>query len=364
MSDTSSAAPSSDAAVGGRLARTIEELTPEWFTAALGARHPGIRVTEATVDRVIWGSATKAFLTVGFEGDPQGVPTKLCVKGGFDERSRAFGLGTAYELEGCFYRDLAPQLDTELPASFYSEAEPEQGIVILEDLTVRGAEFGEAEHLWSIDRVAQALEVQASWHAPLWGSRVGVYDWLPVGCTAARQAFQVMLSPEQFHPLIERDEIPELSAGLRDDERVRSAFRALWEHDDAAVHTINHGDAHFAQLYAVPGRPPAFLDWQSPCLAPWAHDVSYFLGSALSVEDRRTRERELLRHYLDALAGAGGPRLDDEEAWREYRLHTLHGFAWMCVPTVMQPSSVVAAMAERYAAAIEDHDPTGLLLGA
>lgn len=345
-----------------QLPYSVDELTPEWFSAVLTTPDEEVRVTNVDVSRIIWGSATKVFASLEFTANKRDIPPQVCVKGGFDERSRAYGLGPAYELEGHFYRDLAPGFAAEVPASFYSATRHDQGVIIMEDLTARGAEFGQATDLWPVDDIATTLGVLAKWHAALWGSSRGDRAWLPVGAKAARDAFTVMLSPEVFHPLIERAEIPDLSAGLRDDARVRAGFAKLWEHDDAAVHTINHGDAHFAQLYRVPGSAPAFLDWQTACLAPWAHDVAYFLGSALSIEDRRTRERELLRHYIDALAGHGGPRLDDENAWYEYRLHTLHGFAWMCVPTVMQPSEVVEAMAHRYGAALEDHDPIGMLL--
>ncbi|MGE4429052.1 MAG: hypothetical protein AB7G37_21580 [Solirubrobacteraceae bacterium] len=344
------------------LPRTVEELTPEWLTAALAVRRPGVRVREATIDRVISGSATKAFLTLRFEGDPQGVPEQVCVKGGFDERSRAFGLAQAYEIEGAFYRDLAPELDVRLPACYFAEVEPGQGIVLLEDLTTSGATFGDVDALWPVDRVAEALEVQAGWHAALWGTPATRFPWLKIGCIAARDALHVMLGPEQFQPLVTRPGMPDVSAPLRDEAHVRRAFRALWEHDDAAEHTVNHGDAHFAQTYLLPEDGPAFLDWQAPCLAPWSHDVTYFLGSALTVEDRRRHERSLLAHYLEALAGLGGPRIPFDDAWTDYRRHTLHGFAWMVVPDVMQPIEVVRSMATRYAAAIEDHDPFSLLL--
>ncbi|WP_157226596.1 oxidoreductase family protein [Gordonia soli] len=350
-------------APASQLPFSVNGLTPEWLSDALTQDDRAVIVADVDVTRIIWGSATKVFATLTFAENARDIPTQVCIKGGFDERSRAFGLGPAYELEGHFYRDLAPGFAAEVPASFYAATEADQGVIIMEDLTARGAEFGDATDLWPVDDVATTLEVQAKWHAALWGSTKGDRKWLPIGAKAARDAFTVMLSPEVFHPLIERPEVPELSAGLRDDARVRAGFARLWEHDDAATHTINHGDAHFAQLYRVPGAAPAYLDWQTACLAPWAHDVSYFLGSALSIEDRRTRERELVRHYADALAGYGGPRLDDEEAWYQYRLHTLHGFAWMCVPTVMQPSAVVEAMAHRYGAALEDHDPIGMLLG-
>lgn len=346
----------------GTLPWTVEGLTPEWLSTALSGPDGVVEVVSAETGRIIWGSATKVFMTLEFARNERDIPSKICVKGGFDERSRAFGLGTAYELEGNFFRDLAPGFAAEVPRAFYSAAEPDQGVIIMEDLTTSGAEFGDPTALWSVDDVAATLEVQAKWHAALWGTSRGDLNWLPVGAQAARAAFQVMLSPEQFYPLLARDEVPELSAGLSDDVRVRAGFAALWELDDAAEHTINHGDAHFGQLYRFPGRPPAYLDWQTACLAPWAHDVSYFLGSALSVSDRRARERDLVRHYTGALAAEGGPEIGDEDAWHQYRLHTLHGFAWMCVPTVMQPAPVVSAMTERYGAALEDHDPISMLI--
>ncbi len=83
----------------------------------------------------------------------------------------------------------------------------------MEDLTARGAEFGQATDLWSVDDIATTLEVQAKWHAALWGSGRGERTWLPVGAKAARDAFTVMLSPEVFHPLIERSEVPDLALG-------------------------------------------------------------------------------------------------------------------------------------------------------
>ncbi|MFI9411403.1 hypothetical protein [Nocardia gamkensis] len=90
---------------------------------------------------IIWGSATKVFAEVDYGNNPARIPNRLCIKGGFDERSRAFGLGPAYELEGCFYRDLSPVLPAEHPTPFYAAAEKDQGVVILEDLNDKGAEF-------------------------------------------------------------------------------------------------------------------------------------------------------------------------------------------------------------------------------
>lgn len=344
------------------LPRTIEALTPQWFTQALAERHPGVKVEQASIERIIWGSATKVFVQLQYSANAQGLPAHLCVKGGFDERSRAYGLGAAYELEGWFYRELSPRLHLPHPKSYYAGIEPQQAIIIMEDLAEQGASFCNGVELWGVDAVAQTLEALAQLHGQTRNTPRTQYRWIPVGCEAARRAFDVMLSPEQFHPLIARDEIPDLPPGMRDDARVRQAFAALWTHDDAAEHVINHGDAHVGQLYRRPGEKPAYLDWQSACLAPWGHDVAYFIGSALEPVERQSNERHLLQHYLGHLKAHGGLAPSFDEAWTEYRRHMLHGFAWMCVPTVMQPSDVVRAMARRYAAAIEELDPFALLL--
>jgi hypothetical protein len=82
------------------------------------------------------------------------------------------------------------------------------------------------------------------------------------------------------------------------------------------------------------------------------------MGGALTVDDRRASERELLTEYLGALAAAGGPtlQLDVDGVWTEYRRHHLHGFLWAVTPPVMQSPENVAAMTARYVAALEDHD--------
>jgi hypothetical protein len=77
---------------------------------------------------------------------------------------------------------------------------------------------------------------------------------------------------------------------------------------------------------------------------------------ALDVEDRRSNERELLRHYVDALTACGGPLLPEDDAWHDYRRFSMHGFLWATTPAVMQPWANVRAMAERHTAAILDLD--------
>jgi hypothetical protein len=87
---------------------------------------------------------------------------------------------------------------------------------------------------------------------------------------------------------------------------------------------------------------------------PWAKDVAYFIGGALTIADRRDHEQGLLKAYLDALAAAGGPAIPWEEAWKDYRRQMLQGICWTLVTEHMQPLEAIAVMNERYLTAIRD----------
>jgi len=141
---------------------------------------------------------------------------------------------------------------------------------------------------------------------------------------------------------------------LGDRSRVERGFRALWIRDESGPVALAHGDAHIGNTYLDARHQPAFLDWQAVCRAPVFYDVAYFVTGSLSVEDRRAHERELIRHYTDALASSGGPCLDLDEAWLDYRRYALHGFLWAVTPPVMQPLERVRAMSDRHTAAIGD----------
>lgn len=93
------------------------------------------------------------------------------------------------------------------------------------------------------------------------------------------------------------------------------------------------------------------------------HDVAYFIGGSLSIQDRRTHEKDLLQSYLGTLKHAGGPQLEIEDVWEEYRRQTFHGFAWALAGPLMQSREIVDAMVKRHWAAIVDHKSIELLEG-
>jgi len=345
----------------------VDDLTAEWLTGALAQLHPGTEVRAVTVESVIWGTATKVFLNVTYGARPQaGPPASLCVKGGFQDELRAVA-GLGYQLEARFYRDIAPQLETATPACWYAEIEASanQGLVVLDDLRTDGATFGSCRRPWTPDLAAAALELQAGWHAATWDRRgAGATEWLAVGSPLFRAVAASWLTEDHWDDFMGRPQTAPLDESLRDRARMERAVLRQWELDDQSVLCLSHGDAHINNTYLDANGRPLFLDWQVACLSPWADDVAFFLVGALDVEDRRAREQDLLRHYLAALATAGAPAPDFEEAWLDYRRHQLHGLNFALCPPEMQAEEDCTIMAERFGAAAVDHDTLGLLEAA
>lgn len=346
------------------LPRVIEELTPQWLTLAIAAKCPGVTVTQVHVDRIIWGTATKILvdLTYAGHGAAQRPPAKLCIKGEFDERVRrtlAAMTMTGTQVEALFYNDLGPRLGVPLPRHWFAGSESGMGILILDNLSELGATFGTPTQPWSPDRVASALEILATLHGSTWDRSFQGVEWLPVGPTAIRQANEYLMSAAHWSSHFSNPAVFQMPAGLQDRERCLAGLHAMWRHDDANAHSLIHGDAHLGNTCIDAAGRPFFIDWAGPCSSCWAFDVANFVVGALTIEDRRHGEQELLRHYLERLAVHGAPALAWPDAWDDYRRHILNGVIWPTVPPNMQPIDNVRAMGERYTTALLDHDTLG-----
>jgi hypothetical protein len=342
---------------------TLDELTPDWLTTALAGRSPGTVVDGVEVTHVIWGTATKALLRLSYAERPaDGPPEQLCVKGCFDPALLDLGMADAYQAEVAFYDTVAPGVRFPVARCWYAGGNPEQkqGIVILDDLAAAGCAFGDPTEAFTADQVAVGLEVLAGLHAATDGADRTRFPWVAAQ-SPVRNVADVFFTPEYWDAHFGGPDGPPAPESLLDRDGVAAAFRTLWALEDAAPPALSHGDPHIGNTYLDGAARPAFLDWQGVCIAPPMDDVAYFIAGALPVADRRARERELLAHYLDARAAAGGPAQTVDQAWLDYRQHHLHGFLWSLTGPKMQPRERVFAMSERHVAAIEDHDTLAVL---
>lgn len=330
---------------------SVDQVTAAWLTLALragGAEE--VDVERVELANIVWGTATKVILKMTYGAGGDELPDRLCIKGGFVPELRAL-MAPGYQAEAMFYRDLAPSLDG-VAHCYFAGVDEEQGIVVLDDLEAAGAVFVDARRPLTVDQVAAGLETQARWHSM---SELNLPWLLPI--PYFRPMVGGLLGPEHWDAHIGQTTAGPVLEVLADRIRIGKAFAALWTAQDARPATFIHGDANPTNVYLDVDGEPRFLDWQFACQSDAFHDVALFLIGALSVEDRRDHERELLRLYLDARGDDGDP----DGAWDAYRRQPLHGAMYALTPEAMQPADIRSALADRYAQAALDLDTLKLL---
>jgi aminoglycoside phosphotransferase (APT) family kinase protein len=122
--------------------------------------------------------------------------------------------------------------------------------------------------------------------------------------------------------------------------------------------TLLHGDPHIGNTYVLPDDDVGFLDWQVLRRGNFSLDVGYFLQGAVTTEDRRSCERDLLAEYRAALDLPDDDRPGQDEVWLRYRASAAYGLAiWLATAaSTWQRPEVSLALVHRYAAAFADLD--------
>jgi hypothetical protein len=317
-------------------------------------------ITQVEPVQVIDGTATKVRLrlTYGPHTRRDGLPDRMCVKGGFGAYREYLGGMGLYSGEVRFFNEIEPLYELACPASYFglTQTGPVQGIVAMQDLQARGVEFARATRPLSVELASAGLETLAALHGQSWEDgrprRLGVEPLLSDATEPILQDFFAVL-PERFAaprgfaaPVV-----------LHEPDRLRAAYAAYRAGVQRGALCVVHGDAHIGNAYVEPGGRVGFVDWQTVAVGSWVHDVNYFLVSALDVPDRRAHERDLLGHYLKALATYRVSAPGFDEAWSDYRRATVHGFlGWLCNLDQWQPADVNTATYARFGMAMIDHD--------
>ncbi|OHV30209.1 aminoglycoside phosphotransferase [Pseudofrankia sp. EUN1h] len=338
-----------------RVPDSLEELlTPAWLTAALGRRFPGIEVSAVTPGPVISRVATNARFTIECVGGvPAGLSPNLCVKGYFTDEGRGAAVIGAFEAS--FYRDVAASAGVRTLRAVYADVDPVtgHGVVITEDVVAEGAVFLDARSDYTPDQAAESLGELARLHAAAWGDpALAKADWL-----ASRMSMYLLVRGVQEI----RDNFGgPIGAGVpveaRDAERLEAAYRVLAGRVESVRRwTVIHGDAHVGNVFLDGAGRPSFVDWQTAQRAPWYLDVGYHIASALTVEDRRRTERDLVGHYLDRLRAGGVDVPSWDHAWLGVRRGMVQGFFMWGITFKVDPA-ITSLLLTRIGTAVADND--------
>jgi hypothetical protein len=332
------------------LPEAIGEVTASWLSEAMGLAHPGTEIAAVEHAEVIHGSLTKVGLEVTYASNPADLPADLYLKAAFEDH----GIPVSVRSEALFYEVARPVVDVVAPVCVYAAHDDEHGVVLMENLLTSGCTMSDPTRSWTVDQVADGLAQLASLHAGWWGE--GLVPGIPE-LEGSNALGAVLMEAGYWESCVEGPTGVHVPVGLRDRVRVGPWVEELWRLDSVRPRCFSHGDAHLGNTYIDATGRAGFLDWGGVKAGHWAREICYFLAGALSINDRRAHEADLLRGYLDALASTGAapvPRWDD--AWLDYRRHLLHGLLWFLCPTQMQPVEIINANVERFGTAATDHE--------
>ena len=337
----------------------IEDLTTSWLSEALGNQ-----VDEMTSEPVGTGQIGTCYrLSLHGTGVP---PTMLAKLPAPDPGTRDI-LANVYRTELRFYSLIAATVDVRVPQTYYSEMAPDSGdfTLLMEDLSPR--EQGDQLDGCSAAQATDSVVNLAGLHGPRWCDPA----LLDIEGLQINGPEDAALMAELYGPATDIfvDGLGDLLAP-EDVATLREVVPIIerWALARAERFGLVHGDYRLDNLMFPPDQAPGVvaLDWQTLSLALPARDLAYFLGTSLSVEDRRTHERDLVAAYHQALTSYGVSDYSLADCWEDYRFAMVQGplvsvFGCAYGTRTDRGDRMFATMVARSCAAIRDLDSLALV---
>lgn len=345
------------------LPRSWDEITPSWMTAALGNHFPGATVEAVTVALRDDGTNRRARLALRYSAGSG--PATVFAKAVDPDHAELVALTS-----GLFHEPRLFTSGVSLPLdhpSVYAALIDEPGsnfVMIMEDVVARGADPRDSTRPMTVSQVANGVRGLARMHSQFWGERLSTnqaLSWLePFVAFEGLEYAPLDIARERLGNTVS-SEILGLSG--------TDLFVDIWARYIGTLttspQTLLHGDPHIGNTYVLPNDDVGFLDWQMARRGNWSLDLGYFLQGALTIEDRRKAERDLLDEYRNALTLPSAELPSAEEVWLRYRASVAHGLAiWMATLSggdAWQGADICLALAQRYSAAFIDLDTRAAL---
>ncbi len=334
--------------------RRPADITAAWLSEVLGSEVADVAITET-----IGGTATKVLLRVDYAGRSE-LPETMCLKAGMGDHAPFMAQAGIYATEAVFFRDELRHSKVRAPQVYWADVDDDLfGAVLIEDLSRPSIRFCSSRVPLAPDEVVSVLDNVALLHAGRWNSawltRTRWLEHFSDPNSKGRAYFSMLEAPTVQEFIDKRTDVlpPELTSA----QRCIDLFWGFVAGSELGDQTLLHGDLHVGNVY-FDGPRAAMCDWQVVGRGSPAFDLAYLIGSAMTIGQRRESERDLLRHYLSALASAGVAAIPDEqELWSLYRAHMAYGlFAWLTTPEAFQAPDIIAEVVRRFATAVVDLD--------
>jgi hypothetical protein len=237
-------------------------------------------------------------------------------------------------------------------------------LMIMEDVVARGADPRDSTRPLTVDQAASGVRGLAGLHSEFWGAKTTsnpALSWVePFVAFAGLEYAPLEIAHERMG-----DSVPAEIPAMTGTELFVDVWARYIHTLTEAPQTLLHGDPHIGNTYVLPDDTVGFLDWQMVRRGNFALDLGYFLQGALTVEDRRSSERDLVKEYRGALSLPANDMPSTDEVWLRYRASVAHGLAiWIATLSggdAWQGAEICLALAQRYAAAFVDLNTRGAL---
>ncbi len=289
---------------------TPRDLTEDWLTEVLGAG----AITAFEYERIGTGQMSECYRVVLTHADGSGPRSVVLKVAASDPTSRQTGLALGlYEREVRFYTDIAPRLAGPVAPCHHAAFDPETGIfdLLLDDAAP--ARVGDEIRGATVEQALTAVAELGRLQAPVLGDqRLAESAWLNPKDAPVNQALITAL----YAAFVDRyaDQItPEQRTVCEQLVACFDEYLAA-ERSGSRINGVVHGDFRLDNLLfgdTGAARPLTVVDWQTVTWGPAYTDLSYFLGCAIPISERRDHYDELLRNYHDALGPNPPLRLED-----------------------------------------------------
>lgn len=225
--------------------------------------------------------------------------------------------------EAVFYRRFYDKLSVGLPKCYSAIVDPEAYFtIVLEDLGNYDGYQGAQLEGCDYEHAALALKTLAQLQAPVVGNtRYDEDEWLNPAPALDQKFYNECLPTFRIRQTL----TPEQEKLL---DQLSTSLDVWWETREPHF-CIFHGDYRLDNtIYlAKDNKCAVAVDWGSLSWASPLRDVAYLLGNGLITENRRKWEEDLVRDYLDELNRLSTVKMTWDQAWKQYRLQSIHGLA-------------------------------------
>ena len=315
------------------LVRSADEITAAWMQRALAAggasdlpEIDAVEIQKLSEVTNALGNLFRCRLIArgGGAANPASVVVKLPTS-----HSLAFRLAkwlSLHRREHVYYRDIARHCDVRTPSLLYGDfdSKSHRFVLVLEDLggmeTIRQIDGVGAERALSAIRAIARLQGRF-WDAANEPALAACGAFLTGGEGRIMQTLYLLTLPVAFERFGD--------VFTTDTHRLAEEFGSRIVAQFAAVgdgpKTVVHGDYRGDNVLFGDGANGdlAVIDWQGCGIGCGMYDVAFFLGTSVSIDDRRRIERDAVGEYHDIVCQMGATNFTRDDCWRSYRQNML-----------------------------------------